>query len=101
VIVPRSRVGVPRFRPGRGLAFDEMTAILFIVLLGAVLWGLGLSGLLRWAGIAGAALGLGVVLGVDPMQGVPLLVGGCLVWLIGRALAPAGLQRGSYPPSVR
>lgn len=65
-----------------------MTAILFVVLVGVGLWRLGVSGVLRWAGIAGAVLGLCVVLGVDAAQGLPLLVVGVLVWVIGAVSAP-------------
>ena len=63
-----------------------MTAILFLLLVGVGLWRLGLSGLLRWAGVAAVALGIAVVLGVDVDQGLPLLIAGILVWLIGRSL---------------
>jgi hypothetical protein len=63
-----------------------MTAILFLLLVGVGLWRLGLSGMLRWTGVAGVALGLGVVLGIDAGQGLPLLGAGILVWLIGRSV---------------
>ena len=71
-----------------------MTAILFLMLLAGALWVIGLSGLLRWAGIAAAALGLAVVFGVDASQGVPLVIAGGLLWLIGKGLE-------SVPPSPR
>ena len=71
-----------------------MTAILFLMLLAGALWTIGLSGLLRWAGVAGAALGLTVILGVDAIQGLPLLIAGALLWLIGKGLE-------SVPPRPR
>jgi hypothetical protein len=80
---------------GARRSLDAMTAILFVILLAVLMRSLGASGILRWAGLGGAALGLGVVLGVDAGQGLPLLAGGCLVWLIGRAVTPTGLQHGS------
>jgi hypothetical protein len=64
-----------------------MTAILFLLLVGVGLWRLGLSGVLRWAGIAGAGLGLCVVLGVDVAQGLPLLVVGVFLWVIGAGIS--------------
>jgi hypothetical protein len=69
-----------------------MTAILFVLLVGVGLRRLGLSGVLRWAGIGGTALGLCVVLGVDVAQGLPLLVAGGLVWLVGRSLEAAPVR---------
>jgi hypothetical protein len=63
-----------------------MTAILFLLLAGVGLWRLGLRGLLRWASVGAMALGLAVVLGVDASQGLPLLIVGILVWLIGRSV---------------
>jgi hypothetical protein len=69
-----------------------MTAIIVLILIAAVGWSVGLSGLLRWAGIAAVALGLAVVLGVDSGQGVPLLLAGSLIWLIGKGLGPVALR---------
>ena len=71
-----------------------MTAILVLILLAGALWAIGLSGLLRWAGIAGAALGLAVMLGIDASQGLPLVIGAILVWVLGKGLE-------SVPPAPR
>ena len=71
-----------------------MTAIPFLMLLAGALWTIGLSGLLRWAGVAGVALGVTVILGVDAIQGLPLLIAGVLFWLIGKGLE-------SVPPRPR
>ena len=65
-----------------------MTAILFVILLAWALSTLGLSGMLRWAGIAAGALGLTVVFGVGVSQGAPLAIAGALLWLIGKGLEP-------------
>jgi hypothetical protein len=66
-----------------------MTAMLLLMLLAGALWTVGPSGLLRWVGIGGAALGLTVILGVDAVQGLPLLIAGVLLWLIGKGLESA------------
>jgi hypothetical protein len=69
-----------------------MTAILFLMLLAGALWALGVSGMLRWAGLAGVSLGFSVVFGVGASQGAPLVIAGVLVWLVGKGLEPVDPQ---------